>query len=503
MVSRWKIFLVASIAALVLLGTATASATKLCTGKACGIVYSAGTTVNLSLKSGTTTRLTSGGSTIATCTGSSISSNTENESGATISANIESLTWSGCGQTTDTLKNGSLSIEWISGTSNGTVRASNSEVTVQIFGVSCTFGAGESTDLGTLTGGEEPLLQISATVKKTAGGFLCPSTAGWDAEYVVTEPHSLVVAEEGAGITPSEWEWHLEGLQLWVQAESETIKGAGGAFTLATTIGETKVSISCESAELTNATITPGGKGASTVKLSKGCQVVGQPTCVVAEPINLKANTDPLTSSTTSQLFNRYMPAESKFATVGISVCGFAGEYAVEGSFAGEFKAGEERVEEPVIFSPKLEEEAGTNLKFGGKAATLEGEFAIAAQGGLGGQKIAPGTVIARPLPPLFPKGVKANTSETKTITYEVLGKKGSPGIKYGNLSVVGSAGVLSLEKEDCSGNTKKPTETCTITIKVAPKNAIRYAAEVIGPLESADGLRTGFANYSLDEKGT
>ncbi|MGN6275722.1 MAG: DUF6531 domain-containing protein, partial [Solirubrobacterales bacterium] len=62
-----------------------------------------------------------------------------------------------------------------------------------IFGVSCTYGTGTGTTLGTLKGGEEPLLSISASVPKTAGGFLCPSTATWSAEYVVTEPHALFV----------------------------------------------------------------------------------------------------------------------------------------------------------------------------------------------------------------------------------------------------------------------------------------------------------------------
>lgn len=502
MVSRSKIFLLALIAVLALLGTATASATKLCTGKACGVTYLAGTTINFSLKSGTTTRLTSGGSTLATCTGSSIGGKTETESGTTILANIESLTWSSCGQTTDTLKNGSLSIEWISGTSNGTVRGSSSEVTVQIFGVSCAYGTGESTDLGTLSGGEEPLLQISTTVKKTAGGFLCPSTAGWDAEYVGTEPHALFIGEEE--VTPSEWEWHLEGQELLGQAESETIKGTGGAFTLATTIGESKVSISCESAELTNATIAPGGKGTSTVKLSKGCQVVGQPTCVVAEPINLKASTEPLASASSSQLFNRYVPAESKFATVSITVCGFAGEYAVEGSFAGEFEAGEERIEEPIIFSPKLEEEAATSLKFGGKAATLEGEFAIAASGAQAGQKVEPGPILSKPAErPLFPNGVKVGKSETKTLTHLVIGKKGGPGVKFGKVSIVGSAGILSIEKEDCSSAALKPGDTCTITVKFEPKAAIVYKAVVVAPFESEDGKRIGFVNAFLEETGT
>jgi hypothetical protein len=176
----------------------SASATVLCTNSGCSIDYSAGTKVTSSLKGGTSTRFTAAGSTF-TCTGSSISGKTSNTSGTTVTLSIESLSWSGCSQTTDTVKNGSLSIEWISGTSNGTVRGTGSEVTVGFFGISCTYGTGESTHLGTLTGGVEPFLLISATLKKTAGGVFCPTTAVWEAEYVVTEPHALFVGSAGGG----------------------------------------------------------------------------------------------------------------------------------------------------------------------------------------------------------------------------------------------------------------------------------------------------------------
>ena len=137
----------------------------------------------------------SSGNVIATCTGGTVKGAINNEGGATetVSGNISELTWTGCSQTTDTVANGSLEIHWIEGTHNGTVTGKGSQVTVQIFGVSCTYGTGNGTHLGTLTGGTAPVLTISTTVTKTAGGFLCPGTAGWDAEYIVTEPHALFV----------------------------------------------------------------------------------------------------------------------------------------------------------------------------------------------------------------------------------------------------------------------------------------------------------------------
>jgi putative sterol carrier protein len=187
-------------ALLALIGAGSASATVLCTNSSCTTTYASGTTIDYTLKSGTTSILKStSGELAATCAGSTIKGNTSSESGASISSSIESLTWSSCSQTTDTIKKGSLSITWTSGTNNGSVSSSGSEVTATVFGISCTYGTGEGTTLGTLTGGETPVLAISAVVKKTAGSFLCPGNTTWTAEYVITEPHALFVGNTGGG----------------------------------------------------------------------------------------------------------------------------------------------------------------------------------------------------------------------------------------------------------------------------------------------------------------
>jgi hypothetical protein len=73
----------------------------------------------------------------------------------------------------------------------GEVRSKGSQVTLNIFGVSCTYGTGEGTILGTITGGEAPELAINAALPKTAGGFLCPGTGVWNAKYIVTSPHAV------------------------------------------------------------------------------------------------------------------------------------------------------------------------------------------------------------------------------------------------------------------------------------------------------------------------
>jgi hypothetical protein len=309
---------------------------------------------------------------------------------------------------------------------------------------------------------------------------------------------ALAVGAIGVPTAAAEWEWQLEEQQLAGLTESETISGPGGTFTLATTIGGVSASVRCEKEELTSSTITPEGKGASTLQLSQGCQVVGKPTCVVTEPINLKSTTEVFTAGT--KLYNRYSPAETKFATVKISGCIFSGEYAVEGTFAGEFEAGEERANEPITFSPKIGEEAGTKLTVGGNAATLEGKLEMAASGAYQGQKVAAVPLQSDPMSgPVFP-GTKVGKSDTKTITHTVIGKKN---VKFGTVQIVGSAGILSIESDTCSKNEFKPTETCKITVKFAPKEAKEYKATVVTPWETADGIDFGLRLHRMNALGT
>lgn len=214
-----KMLGLAAVAAMALMafGAGTASATKLCTTTdtpdcSAGWAYGVGTTIHATLKSGTTAKLWNdpkGESPLVTCTGSTVKGSISNAggTGSTVSGPLDTttnaeekhtgLTWSGCSTTVDTITTegsiGELEIHWIEGTHNGTVTSKGTDVTVNIFGVTCTYGSGAGLDLGTLTGGTEPILSINTTVNKVAGGFLCPGHAIWEAEYVVTEPHALFV----------------------------------------------------------------------------------------------------------------------------------------------------------------------------------------------------------------------------------------------------------------------------------------------------------------------
>jgi hypothetical protein len=189
-----KMLGLAAVAAMALMafGAGTASATKLCTDTACGTVYAAGTEISGSLVG--SAKLTVGSETVDTCTGSTVAGKTANSEGATVGGAITTLSWSSCTATTHTVALGELEIEKTAKHNEGNVFGKGSQVTVVIFGTTCTYGTGTGTKLGTITGGTEPKMNINAVgLTKTAGGFLCPTSAGWDAEYVVTKPHALYV----------------------------------------------------------------------------------------------------------------------------------------------------------------------------------------------------------------------------------------------------------------------------------------------------------------------
>jgi hypothetical protein len=173
-------------------GAGTASATTLFTNSAKTIKYPKGTTLHATLATGTSASLTSGSTTIATCTETTAELFTTNESGARIQASVSSWVLSGCSQTTHAIALGTGEIEFTSG-SSGTVSAKGHQVTMGLFGTSCTYGTGEGTHLGTFTGGSAPRFKVTTTILRVAGGFLCPATAIWHAEYVVTSPHAIYV----------------------------------------------------------------------------------------------------------------------------------------------------------------------------------------------------------------------------------------------------------------------------------------------------------------------
>ena len=187
------------------IGVASASATVLCAESTTSECTSdGGPVINASLTKASKISNTEG-SVLDECTSgtlvgapSNIGSSTE-----TVSGPIGELTWASCTKTTDTISSGELEIHWISGTDNGTVTGKNNSVTALISGVSCTYGTGTGTDLGTLEGGSPATINVSAVLAKTAGGFLCPASVKWTATYSVTSPQPLDVGENAAAAAPA------------------------------------------------------------------------------------------------------------------------------------------------------------------------------------------------------------------------------------------------------------------------------------------------------------
>jgi hypothetical protein len=191
---------VAVAAMMAIVGGSTASATVLCKNNlntsTCSEKYAAGTVLSTSVKAGTSITLeTTGGTVLDKCSGSTLTSKIENAGSATTTASgkTSELTWSGCTVETKTIVNGSGETHWISGTDNGTLTTSSTEVTVNtgFFGA-CVYGPGNGKDMGAVTGGAPAGLAISAiiTLTKNESG-LCPSETRLTGEYTVTSPSPL------------------------------------------------------------------------------------------------------------------------------------------------------------------------------------------------------------------------------------------------------------------------------------------------------------------------
>lgn len=121
-----------------------------------------------------------------TCTSSTMS--------VTISTNttvarggIKALSFGNCNATVEVLTNGSLEVR-----SGGEVITKETQVTYSSLGVSCVYGGGTGTRIGTITGGTPAFINISATLPKISGSFLCGSTNEWLGQYTVTSPSTVL-----------------------------------------------------------------------------------------------------------------------------------------------------------------------------------------------------------------------------------------------------------------------------------------------------------------------
>jgi hypothetical protein len=129
-----------------------------------------------------------------TCSGSTAEGHTESPfTGATVGGPVTSLSFSSC--TTEGVvvhRAGTLSVQWIRGTTNGTVFSSGAEVTVPVPGGSIITCTTNNTDIGTLTGVRTG--QATFTIR---AGLTCTGigTGNWTGTYTVTSPEGLGVTE--------------------------------------------------------------------------------------------------------------------------------------------------------------------------------------------------------------------------------------------------------------------------------------------------------------------
>jgi hypothetical protein len=131
-----------------------------------------------------------------TCTESHIHGTTVPPyTGASVGFVISSFSYGGCTHTTHVLANGNLSISNLGGTTNGTVSASGSEVTVKstVFGVSIVCKTGAGTDTGLLTGKSsgDATLDVNAVIN--CGSFV--PTAKLEGSSWITSPTPFGVSE--------------------------------------------------------------------------------------------------------------------------------------------------------------------------------------------------------------------------------------------------------------------------------------------------------------------
>jgi hypothetical protein len=196
---------VAAAALMAFVGASTASADVLCTTNttsACATGWVV-TEVKTSLTPKTSAVLeTTAGEELVTCTESSVSSTVEKQGkGINPEGPITSLSFGGCNHTTTTIKKGKLTVDTTEPepkVHKNTVTDAESEVTVAILGVSCTYGPGaKPISIGDLTVGAPATIDVGTVVNRTAGNtLLCPADARWTASYEITNHTGVWVSEE-------------------------------------------------------------------------------------------------------------------------------------------------------------------------------------------------------------------------------------------------------------------------------------------------------------------
>lgn len=192
---------IAAAALMAFLGTNTASATVLCstTTEPCpaGQKWPVNTALDFSLEAGTSLLWQdTSGNNLETCKNVTLTSDITEAGSSTskVKAKNTGLTWNECTWADKTLAAGGLEIEKLSGTSNGTLRASEeiSWTFNDAFG-DCIYGWTAGTEIGTITEGKPATLDLNGFIQKL-GGPLCPASARLIGSFIVTAPANTTLA---------------------------------------------------------------------------------------------------------------------------------------------------------------------------------------------------------------------------------------------------------------------------------------------------------------------
>jgi hypothetical protein len=189
-----KILGLATVAAMALMAFAgTASATKLYSGAA---PLGPGTVIKSSIEGSSI--LSSGGTTLNTCTSGQFTSEITNAGSATttVSGPNTTIDFESCLATVHTENPGTLEIHHIAGTDDGTLTASGAVIGRTVFGTNCLYQSGTGKHLGILDGviSGDAQIHIDITVSEAEPKkFICPDTANWTANFAVTSPTPLQV----------------------------------------------------------------------------------------------------------------------------------------------------------------------------------------------------------------------------------------------------------------------------------------------------------------------
>lgn len=179
------------------LGASSASATVLCetaTSPCTGGTYGKGTAIEATLKSSSLYPLGT-----LNCSEGSMKGEVTNPGGeaTNVAGTFSSVSFSGCGENTvSVLKPGTFKVKSPSG-GNGTLVWEGFEITAKTPFAHCIYSGFLETTTLSLKGGETASLVASnAVLPRTGGSFLCGSRGEWTAEYTVTAPKPLYVAEK-------------------------------------------------------------------------------------------------------------------------------------------------------------------------------------------------------------------------------------------------------------------------------------------------------------------